>query len=188
MAARCWPKYLKLVGAAIVAMGPAGPARAGSLDCAPGEGRASATVSGVVTAGERFAAPVGPGWAFALEPDPNGWILRLRAADDKDLARITPPYHFVPNPRDLHGWHFRNRANTGPNVGDVNAPQHHREFIFDRALNPGLSDGERVAAAEGRGELLILDFELSPPKPGERARFESLNFEACLSWPEAWEK
>ena len=34
------------------------------------------------------------------------------------------------NPRYVEAWHFRNRANTDPNEGDVNAPQHEREFAF----------------------------------------------------------
>jgi hypothetical protein len=34
------------------------------------------------------------------------------------------------NPRYVEAWRFRNRANTDPNEGDVNAPQHEREFAF----------------------------------------------------------
>ena len=154
--------------------------------CDPGEGREAARLAGEISAGERFASPTGPGWTFALEPDDHGWTIRLLDRGGDDLSRITPPFHFVPNPRELHGWHFRNRANTGPNIGDVNAPQRLREFIFDRGGGADQPLAERVAAAEGRGTFEIKAFSLSPPQPGERAGFAGLTFEACLSWPVGW--
>lgn len=159
---------------------------AAATPCVPGQGREARHLTGEVTAGERFAEPVGLGWTFELDPDAWGWVIRLRAPGGDDLARITPPFHFVPNPRDLHGWHFRNRANTGPNVGDVNAPQETRGFIFDREIPPGWPDPTRVEKADGRGALEIVDFSLSPPEPGARAHFTRLSFDACLTWPTAW--
>ena len=154
--------------------------------CGPGEGREVLLLTGEISAGERFAAPAGPGWTFALEPDDHGWTIRLLDREGDDLSRITPPFHFVPNPRELHGWHFRNRANTGPNLGDVNAPQRVREFIFDQGTGADWPLAQRVAAAEGRGVLEITKFSLSPPEPGERARMTALIFDACLSWPAGW--
>ena len=163
---------------------------AGAADaaCDPGEAREAARLTGEISAGTHFTAPVGPGWNFELDPDAYGWMIRLRAPDGDDLARITPPFHFVPNPRDLFGWHFRNRANTGPNVGDVNAPQETRNFIFDREIRPDWPDATRVERAEGRGTLVITEFSLSPPEQGERAHFTRLAFEACLSWPAIWDE
>ena len=63
---------------------------------------------------------------------------RLRVGHGRATARaatkisrgLTPPWHLVPNPRYVEGWHFRNASNTGPNDGSVNAPQETREFIF----------------------------------------------------------
>ena len=156
-------------------------------DCTAAPGRAALAIAGTLARGEAFARPAGPGWVFALDPAPEGWIVRLRAPDGRDLAAITPPYHFVPNPRELYGWHFRNRANTGPNDGDVNAPQARRDVIFDLGEGADPPDAARVAAAEGRGVLLITGFTLSPPEPGTLAYFSRLSFEACLTWPEAWQ-
>ena len=159
-----------------------------AVACDPAEGREAVLLTGDVSAGDRFAAPAGPGWTFALEPGDHGWTIRLLDRDGDDLSRITPPFHFVPNPRELHGWHFRNRANTGPNLGDVNAPQRLRAFIFDQGAGADRSLAERVAAAEGQGTLEMVDFSLSPPEPGERARMTALVFDARLSWPSEWSK
>jgi len=159
---------------------------AAATPCPPEPGRDVLQLAGKLAEGERFAAPAGPGWTFVLEPDAYGWIIHLNARDGDNLARITPPFHFVPNPRYLEGWHFRNRANTGPNQGDVNAPQQVRDFIFDREIRPEWPDATRVERAEGRGTLTITEFSLSPPEPGARAHFTWLSFEVCLSWPAAW--
>jgi len=92
---------------------------------------------------------VGSDWTLVLEPDRYGWVGRLLGADGVDLSRITPPLH-GPNPRELHGWHFRNSANTGPNKGDVNAPQRLRRFLFAGDIAP---DWPRSGAAEPVGRV-----------------------------------
>ena len=65
-------------------------------------------------------------------PVSEGWLLEVTSRDrhNEDLARLTPPWHFTPNPRQIDGWHFRNVENTGPHDGSVNAPQELREFVF----------------------------------------------------------
>ena len=113
---------------------------------------------------------------------------------DEDLARLTPPWHFAPNPREIDGWHFRNAQNNGPNDGSVNAPRRFREFIFsprvgrdiqgpDATTGPTVEEDAAVRAF-GRGWLFIESYTLSPPRNGERAAFEALRFTACLTWPE----
>ena len=151
-----------------------------------------------VSAGDVFAVPFGPGFGFRLEPSPAGWRIAVRYGDgEEDISRLTPPFHFVPNPREVEGWHFRNSDNTGPNgPGDknVNAPGRVREFIFSpevgrtiqgpenrRAINEADIDEVR---AFGRGVLKILDFRLGNLGPGKQARFERMKFEVVLSWPE----
>ncbi|MCB1183594.1 hypothetical protein KDM41_09170 [bacterium] len=183
---------------AALALLAAADAAAASPECAPTATHAAARIVAVdaagglrpqaapeVRAGERFVQTVADRWIFALEPREFGWAVRIydphagAGPDAADLSAPTPPLHLDPNPRDLAGWHFRNAANTGPNRGDVNAPQHLRRFVF--ALDAaGLADPD---AARGEGWLHILDFRLTPPEPGRRARLTDLRFEACLAWP-----
>lgn len=160
-------------------------------ECEPLEGKARALVSGTVTAGEGFEESFGERFTFRLRPSSHGWEIEVgEAGRDENLARLTPPWHFVPNPRFLEGWHFRNARNTGPNEGDVNAPQRVRDFIFSPEVGRSLEyEGSatplltvEAVASFGRGRLTILDYELTPPEEGIRASFERLSFEACLHW------
>jgi hypothetical protein len=48
--------------------------------------------------------------------------------------------------------------------------------------SPTTEDVERVQAF-GRGWLRVDEFQLTPPRRGERASFERLKFSACLTWP-----
>ncbi len=119
------------------------------------------------------------GWVFALTRAENGWSIRLYENDDIDkafdLSALTPPLGGVPNPRDIFGWHFRNAANTGPNQGDVNAPQALRAFVISPTMEAGPDNGI--------GWLKILDFGLAGLESGTRARMNYLEFDACLTWP-----
>ncbi|GJM44988.1 MAG: hypothetical protein DHS20C21_18300 [Gemmatimonadota bacterium] len=148
-----------------------------------------------------FRQPVGQGWVFALVPQEHGWSIRLydsEGADAVDLSAITPPHGGPVNPRDVFGWHFRNADNTGPNVGDVNAPQGTREFFFSRAISgtggfkPSADpDSARWAApdsSDGLGWFRVLDYGLSDLEPGGKARMTYLKFDACLRWPKSEEE
>ena len=151
-----------------------------------------------MVAGESYEKPFGPNLRFILKPNEYGWRVVIKdERDDEDLSRLTPPFHFVPNPRDLEGWHFRNALNTGPNDPNsgptVNAPGEIRDFIFspdvgrtidgpDTTSTPSEGDIELVESF-GRGELRILEYELSDTEPGKRARFAWIRFSAELSWP-----
>ncbi|MCB1163933.1 hypothetical protein KDL67_14695 [bacterium] len=166
--------------------------RSTDADCVSDGTTAAFSLRGRVVAGESFREAVGPRWLFVLEPEPAGWGIRLYE-QGRDLSAITPPIRGASNPRDLLGWHFRNAANTGPNTGDVNAPQSPRRFRFATTLErldalapsrdpaaPGLTaPGEQ----DGAGELRILDFTLDSLEPGGRARFAAMDFELCLRWP-----
>ena len=150
----------------------------------------SVEFEGRVVAGEKFIRSVGDRFRFVLAPIEHGWMIQvLEATGSIDLSRLTPPYHFVPNPRYLEGWHFRDSENTGPNEpgpNNVNAPQQIREFVF----SPEVADmGRQPTAAEvdriqefGSGQLEILDFGLRNLDHGERAMFAWLRFRVELGW------
>ena len=176
----------------LVAVGLVGqPAR--SPDCRSEEGRHAERFQGVVKRGELFERKTPAGWILKLQPEPEGWFLSVTVSgrDGEDLSRLTPPWHFVPNAREIEGWHFRNAANTGPSDGSVNAPQHLREFIFSPAVGRGIEyhgsgtspDDVAKVRAFGRGWLFIEKYTLTPPSRGTRAAFETMTFSACLTWP-----
>lgn len=168
---------LSLLAAALVAS----PALA--LDCPTAEGRDSLAVAAGLSAGERFEQTFGAGWRLVLDPVPEGWRISILNAAGDDLSWATPPRH-GPNARDIYGWHFRNAANTGPNTGDVNAPQHLRLITFfpDTGEFAGVEERPAVEPA-GRGALEITDMSLADLTPGQQARMVYVKFAACLSWP-----
>lgn len=127
----------------------------------------SAIFEGAVKAGEPFRHDLWDGLRFELDPVGLGWRIAIRdtARPDQDLASLTPPYHFAPNPKDIEGWHFRNKANTGPNKGDVNAPQEVRDFIF---------------SPEGRGVLEIQEMTLTPAVKDQQAGITSMRFRVAI--------
>jgi len=185
-----------IVAVTAVAVGTAVPSAAASDTrprCEAEPGRRAESIRGDVTRGRAFNHMTAAGWIVRLMPGPEGWFLQIttRGREDDDLSRLTPPWHFVPNAREIEGWHFRNADNTGPNEGSVNAPQELRDFIFSPAVGRDLEyngsatrpdDVEKVRSF-GRGWLFIDSYRLTPPRKGERAAFERLEFSACLTWP-----
>jgi hypothetical protein len=159
-------------------------------------------IQGEVKMGESFEQTFGPGFSFSLEPNSFGWLLVIRDEQKaEDISRLTPPFHFVPNPREIEGWHFRNADNTGsnePGEKNVNAPGLIREFIFSPEVGSTISgpkasgnvtpeEIEKVRSF-GRGEMRILEYRLQDLEPGKRAKFTWIRFEADLSWPAASKK
>lgn len=146
-----------------------------------------------MVAGATFSKSTPSGWILRFTPIPSGWLLSVssKGREDEDLSRLTPPWHFVPNPREIEGWHFRNADNTAPNEGSVNAPQELREFTFSPEVGRSIEYNGSATAPEdvdrvrsfGRGWLFLEQYTLSPPRRGQRAAFESLKFRACLTTP-----
>ncbi len=146
--------------------------------------------------GHNFTQDLGNGLWFRLGAAKHGWVIYVfgRGGDgaDVDLTQITPPFR-GPNPRQLYGWHFRNQANTGPNQGDVNAPQHDRIFLFSPSLigTGGFKPPQGTAPSvepdpnSGLGWLKVLDYGLSDLEPGKQARMTYLQFDACVTWPKS---
>jgi hypothetical protein len=159
--------------------------------------RARLKFSGQVSAGESYIKSFGAGFTFHLAPSRYGWEIAVKdERGTENIARLTPPFHSVPNPREIEGWHFRNADNSGPNeAGDknVNAPGEEREFFFSPAVGrtidgPGAGRSSTPEEIEticsfGKGRLTILEYRLVDLEPGKQARFEWVHFKVELSWP-----
>jgi hypothetical protein len=152
--------------------------------------------SGEAHRGKNFVYEVKDHLHFILKPNPLGWEIVLQDPNrpKENLARLTPPYHFVPNPRYLEGWHFRNADNTGPNaIGEknINAPQHQRRFIFSTKVGQTIDYPPTPAQAgqvarDGTGLLEILDMKLGNFRAGEKAWFEWIRFKVRLQLGEGF--
>jgi len=134
--------------------------------------------SGTVLAGQRFSKAFGPGFEFVLEPTLSGWEIVVRQdGRDENLARMTPPLHFAPNPRDLEAWQLvRVPAFCArPYEADIGPPQP-REFIFSpevgltiagphasRAVTP---DDIVAVRRFGRGTFTIERVQVSDDEKG----------------------
>lgn len=117
-------------------------------------------------------------WSLLLNPMEFGWRIEMATGTGAALPVFAAPIHPVDiNPVHIAGWHFRNRNNTGPNTGDVNAPQRQRRFAFGALANEG---GPNEAG--GLGELSLDSFVLTPTQAGNKARMTSLTFTACIVW------
>lgn len=186
--------------AAPIAVAAAAPAaaQAPALSCDSTDERTAYFVSGEVAGSRAWVTELPTGWVFGLMPAPFGYDLgvfsgNIGADGTVDFSAITPPFN-GPNPRQLYGWHFRNADNTGPNRGEVNAPQELRLFIFSPALAgtggfrpPDGNFTQEPNPDDGRGWLRIDDYGLADLDPGETARLVYLNFSACLTWPRTFD-
>lgn len=110
--------------------------------------RFSAAFAGSVKAGEAFRRTFGTGFAFHLEPRPDGWEVVVRAPERaENLARLTPPLHGLPNPRDLEAWHFAEPPAPCPRpYPDQPPPPRTRTFIFSPDVGRSLQGPDAGAA------------------------------------------
>ncbi|MGE0665534.1 MAG: hypothetical protein AB7O49_03150 [Sphingomonadales bacterium] len=157
------------------------------------EGWQSAGFQGEAEAGRPETAPAGP-YEVTLTPIPFGWEIGVRAAGGKAVPVLALPLRPAEtNPVVIAGWHFRNAANSGPNTGDVNAPQTVRDFSFGALAVRGLADPALLDQApgavrppappgSGRGRLVIGEYRLDPPASGHRASMLRMTFAGCLEW------
>lgn len=137
------------------------------------------TLQGCVKAGERFERDFGRSFLFILEPVAGGWEIHVRQKGrEENLARLTPPLHFAPNPREIEGWHLASSLHAYPScvhAADMR-PENPRRFIFSPEV--GLTiDGPAAARSVtpreietigryGRGALSIERFAFGPQKDG----------------------
>ena len=157
--------------------------------CGAAEGWTSVDFDGEAFGRHPFETGAGR-YRLALVPTDHGWRIQVRDAIGNDLAMFSAPARPVDtNALNIAGWHFRNADNSGPNRGDVNAPQSLRSFVFGRlaadpALNPALTAPAMAVThdAGGRGELIIDDYGLADLEPRQRARLVYMRFRGCLEW------
>ena len=108
-----------------------------------------------IGAGGRFRFAFGPGFEFLLEPTAAGWEIMVREQGrEENLARLTPPLHFAPNPREIEGWHLADAPSYCPRpYGAEAGPDHPRRFIFSPEV------GRRIDGPEARRSVTPEDFE-----------------------------
>jgi hypothetical protein len=158
--------------------------------CKAARGEAMAGFEGDVAAGRRYEHALGKDLTFVLAPSRDGWNIQVTGQNGADLAVLTPPLALDTNPRRIAGWHFRNADNTGPNKGDVNAPQDNRVFFFSPDAPALLAEHGRnvppqaveAASRFGQGRVTVLDYGLADLAAGERARMVYLKFRGCATW------
>jgi len=133
---------------------------------------------GHIGAGGSFRRVFGPGFEFVLEPTAAGWEIVIREKGrDENLARLTPPLHFAPNPREIEGWHLAEDPSSCPRpYGAEAGPDHPRQFIFSPEVGRRIDgpDARRSMTPEdfeavsrfGRGTLAIERFALRPGREG----------------------
>ena len=135
--------------------------------------------SGSIRSGKRYRRPFGSCFELILEPIATGWEILVREAGrDENLARLTPPLHSAPNPREIEGWHLSGTPwECGRRPYNAEAgPENPRPFIFSPEVGktvdgPGASrsvTGEVVGRVGkfGRGTFAIGKFALAPGENG----------------------
>jgi hypothetical protein len=136
-------------------------------------------LSGEISAGELFRRSFGTRFDFILQPVAAGWVIVVREyGRDEDLSRLTPPLHFVPNPREIEGWHLSENpsACTSRSYSAQAGPENPRRFIFSPDVGGRIdaaSAGRSVTVEEikeirrfGRGTFTIKSFGLEPGNDG----------------------
>lgn len=153
------------------------------------------SVSVTLERGQQGLVEVGGGYAVRFEPTDHGWFVTVLwlPVPGPDLSCITPP-RMGPTPRDLAGWHLRNRSNTGPNDAgpdNLNAPGTARTVLFaaptwltDPGTQCALGPEPVPPEALGRIHLHVLEHELTPPAAGETASYTSATVQITAELPQ----
>jgi hypothetical protein len=149
------------------------------------------TFRGRIGTGERFQRPFGGSFEVVLEPMADGWEIMVRERGrDENLARLTPPLHFVPNPREIEAWHVVDAPWSCPRPYGASAgPPFPREFIFSPEVGRTIAGPQtsRAVSSEdiiavkqfGRGLFAIDRFEISYDDNG-CPRLRTLEFQVHL--------
>lgn len=164
---RYWPLLLMMVALL--------PAWAAGEKCRPG----TYSFTGRVKQGESFSKSAG-GYTFRLSPAEYGWDIEVVQGKRRHLESVTQAAPGETNPIHIAGWHFRNAANTGPNAGDVAAPEQMRKFYFATRAPRCAERDPSVHSGSGRGEMEITDLGLSGLEAGRKARITWMEFAVAL--------
>jgi hypothetical protein len=153
----------------------------------------SEKLSGRVEQGKQYRRTFGLRFEFILEPMPEGWEIVVKEfGRDENLARLTPPFHFMPNPREIEGWHFLKNPSECVNRSFKadEGPANPRQFIFTPEIGKAIAGpdsrkafiDENVDAVKkfGRGEMNIKQFKLMPGKDG-CPKIEWLEFDVQIN-------
>lgn len=143
---------------------------------------------GSVAHGEAYRHEIPGRLVFALEPSRTGWLATVREPGrHEDLARLTPPLHFAPNPREIEGWQLATPVPAGcaTPYGAQAGPGERRDFIFSPEVGRSIAGPASTAAvtpddledieAFGSGTLWIQGAELAA-EAGACPRIETLRF------------
>lgn len=153
------------------------------------------SVSVTLERGQQGLVEVGGGYAVRFEPTDHGWFVTVLWLPEPgpELSCITPP-RMGPNPRDLAGWHLRNRSNTGPNDAgpdNLNAPGTARTVLFAAPTwltDPGTQCalGPVAVPPESLGtiDLRVVEYELTPPEEGGQAAYETATVRIMADLPQ----
>lgn len=139
--------------------------------------RYAESFAGEVDAGESYSRWFGPALEFVLLPLAGGWEIVVRGTGSpENLARLTPPLHFVPNPRYIDPWHVLPVPPGCDGHDPQQAPGPRREFIYSPEVGATIDgpDASRsVTPAEieeirraGHGVLEILAVTAGPARDG----------------------
>jgi len=136
-------------------------------------------ILGRILAGERFRKLFASRFEFILEPTMTGWEIVINEyGRDENLSRLTPPFHFATNPREIEGWHLSSNTSacaSRPYSAET-GPGNPRRFIFSPEVGKRIdgADADRSVTVEevedvrrfGRGTLTIESFGLEPVRDG----------------------
>ncbi len=142
------------------------------------------SLQGEITGGSAFVQEFGPNLVFRLQPMAGGWeIVVEQKGREENLARLTPPLHFAPNPRFIEAPHFF--ASTQDRA-QANVPGKERRFIFSPEVGQSIAGptAERSPSPQeieqvgqyGHGTLTIVDLR------GNTEMIERMRFTLELHW------
>jgi hypothetical protein len=132
----------------------------------------SASFKARIESGQEYRQVFAGHFELVLQPTISGWeIIVYEKGRDENIARLTPPLHGAPNPREIDGWHLTRIPASCPRPFDAEAgPGNTRHFIFSPDVGRSIDApdaGKSVTLQDiqvvrdfGRGSLTIESYAL----------------------------